>query len=59
MTLLALKNLRKMGFSFMPADMAVPDQAQDFMPKEIPEPVKVEEKSDKPIQEPKIPMAEK
>ena len=59
MTLLALKNLRKMGFSFMPADMAVPDQAQDFMPREIPEPVTVAEKPDKPVQEPEIPMAEK
>ncbi len=41
---LAFKRLRKMGFTFMSAEMAVPTQATDFMPKEIAEPPEVVEK---------------
>ncbi len=62
MTLSALKNLRKLGFSFMLAEMAVPRQAEDFMPKAIPEPVPVAEKTDKPdqpAQEHRRPVAER
>jgi|GEM_PF-4493719 len=36
---LAEKNLEKKGFTFMATDLAVPDQAADFMPPEMSEPV--------------------
>lgn len=54
MTPLAFKKLRKLGFSFISAEMIVPDQADGFMPKEIPEPPEVA-RTDLPIEHAKDP----